>query len=178
LASGERYKDIGCQVCKVLSRTISRRGQLRKSPRKSSRWDLFPEPDCVTSMRWAQLRITFSLRKNNDPRMPQMFCITFYCYHLNPARTRTLSVLPGPSPARARADLYCRSLFNTTVSYPSSVSFIRLLFNHPEFVNMTHRACSRASRFSQQIALPLFCKPLVHWRFFFIYLLRKVRGQQ
>jgi hypothetical protein len=47
-------------------------------------------------------------------------------------------------------------------SYPSSVSCIRQLFNHPEFVNMTHRACSRASRFSPQIALPLFCKPLVH----------------
>jgi hypothetical protein len=51
LAFGERYKDIGWQVCKVLSRIISGRGQLRKSPRKSSRWDLFPEPDCVTSIR-------------------------------------------------------------------------------------------------------------------------------
>jgi hypothetical protein len=59
----ERYKDIGCQVSKVLSRTISGRGQLRKSPRRSSQWDLFPVPDCVTSIRWAQLRITFSLRK-------------------------------------------------------------------------------------------------------------------
>jgi hypothetical protein len=45
----ERYKHIGCQVCKVLYRTISGRGKLRKSQRKSNWWDLFPEPDCVTS---------------------------------------------------------------------------------------------------------------------------------
>jgi hypothetical protein len=51
MALEELYKDIECQVCKVLSQTISRRGQVRKSPRKSCRWDLFPEPDCVTSIR-------------------------------------------------------------------------------------------------------------------------------
>jgi hypothetical protein len=51
LAFEERYKDIGCNIYKVLSRNISERGQLQKSPRKSSRWDLFPEPDCVTSIR-------------------------------------------------------------------------------------------------------------------------------
>jgi hypothetical protein len=37
----ERYKDAGCRVCKVLCG----RGQLRKSSRKSSSSDLFPEPD-------------------------------------------------------------------------------------------------------------------------------------
>jgi hypothetical protein len=88
VAFEERYKDIGCQVCKVLYRTISGRGQLRKSPRKSSRWDLFPEPDCVTSIGWAELRITFSLRENNGPRKPEMFSATFDCYHSNQARTR------------------------------------------------------------------------------------------
>jgi hypothetical protein len=41
----------------------------------------------------------FSLRKQNGLRKPETFCKTFDCYHLNPARTRTLSVLPGPGPA-------------------------------------------------------------------------------
>jgi hypothetical protein len=100
LSFEERYKDIGCQVCKVLSLKLFRGGggQLRKSPRKECRRDLFPEPDCVTNIRWAQLKITFSFRKNNGPRKPEMFYITFDCYNLNPARTRTLSVLPGPRP--------------------------------------------------------------------------------
>jgi hypothetical protein len=44
----------------------------------------------------AQRRITFSLRKKNAPREPEMFYIMFDCYHLNPAQIRTLSVLPGP----------------------------------------------------------------------------------
>jgi hypothetical protein len=64
---------------------------LQKSPVKSCRWDLFAEPDCVTSVRWAQLRITFYLRKNNCPRKFEMFYITFDCYHFNQKRTR-----PGP----------------------------------------------------------------------------------
>jgi hypothetical protein len=74
--------------CKVLCRTISGREQLWKSPRKSSRWDLFPEPDCVTSIRWAQLRLTFTLRKKNGPRKPEIFYATFDCYNLNQTRTR------------------------------------------------------------------------------------------
>jgi hypothetical protein len=38
LASEEQYKNIECQVCKVLSHTISGKGKLRKSPKKSSWW--------------------------------------------------------------------------------------------------------------------------------------------
>jgi hypothetical protein len=34
LAFEERYKAIGCQVCKVLSRNVSGRGKLRKSSEK------------------------------------------------------------------------------------------------------------------------------------------------
>jgi hypothetical protein len=42
---------------------------------------------------WAQLLITFSLRKKRmAPVKPEMFYITFDCYHLNPARTRTCRV--------------------------------------------------------------------------------------
>jgi hypothetical protein len=80
-------------------------GQLRKSPRKSSRWDLFPETDFVTSIRWAQLRITFSLRKKNDSRKPEIFFLTFDCYHLNQARTR-----PGPRAGSGRCPGLCRSV--------------------------------------------------------------------
>jgi hypothetical protein len=84
----ERYKDIGCQVCTVLSRTVSGRGQLRKSAKKSSRWDWFRKTDCVTSIRWQQLRITFSLRKTNGSRKPEIFYRTFDCFHLDQNRTR------------------------------------------------------------------------------------------
>jgi hypothetical protein len=89
LAFEEQYKDIECQVCKVLPQTISVRGQLWKSLRKSSRWDLFPESDSVASIRWVQLRIILSLQKEQ----PEIFYTTFDCYHLN--WTWTLSVLPG-----------------------------------------------------------------------------------
>jgi hypothetical protein len=51
LAFEERHRAVGLEVCKVLCRIISERGQLRKFPRKSSRWDLYPEPDRVTSVR-------------------------------------------------------------------------------------------------------------------------------
>jgi hypothetical protein len=117
----ERYKDIGCQICKALSRTISGRGQLRNSPRKSSRWDLFPEPDCVTSIRWAQLRITFYLWKKNGPRKPEMFYITFDCYHLNQARIRTLSVLSSPSPTLGPGSGPCRPLPRMTCNSQGAV---------------------------------------------------------
>jgi hypothetical protein len=83
LAFEERHEDIECQVCKRLPRFISGREQPRRSPRKSSRWDLFPKPDCVASIRWGQPRITSSLRKNNDPGKPEMFYFRFDCYHLS-----------------------------------------------------------------------------------------------
>jgi hypothetical protein len=51
LAFEERYKDVACQVCKALSRAISRRRKPRKSPTKSRRWDLLPEAECVTIKR-------------------------------------------------------------------------------------------------------------------------------
>jgi hypothetical protein len=41
---------------------------------------------------------SFSLRKRNGPRRPEMFYITFDCSQLNQTRTRTLAVLPGPDP--------------------------------------------------------------------------------
>jgi hypothetical protein len=98
----------------VLCRTISGRGQLRKSPRKSSRWDLFPEPDSVTSRRLAQLRIKFSLRKKkNGSRKPEMVYITFDIILTRPEPgpdpniicdtrpgPRAVSRVPGPSPHR------------------------------------------------------------------------------
>jgi hypothetical protein len=62
----EWWKDIGCKVCNVLSRTNSGTGRLPKSPRKSGRSDLFPEPDCITNIRWEQLRINFPLRKKKE----------------------------------------------------------------------------------------------------------------
>jgi hypothetical protein len=40
--------------------------------------------------------------------------------------------------------------------YPSLVFFIRGFINHPAFVNMTLRACSRTARFSLQTALTIF----------------------
>jgi hypothetical protein len=90
----------------VSSQIISGRVRLRKSPRKSSWWDLFPEPNHVTNIRWLQIRITFSLWKNNGLRKPEMFYKTFECYHLNKAPTQS-----GPKhylcyKAWAHTDLY------------------------------------------------------------------------
>jgi hypothetical protein len=103
LAFEERYKDIWCQVCKVLPRTISGRGQRRKSPIKLSWWDLFPEPDSVTSISWAQLRITFSLRIKQWPEKARSVRHSVWLLSFepgpNPAQTWILSVLPGPGPA-------------------------------------------------------------------------------
>jgi hypothetical protein len=63
----------------------------RKSTRKLSRWYLFPEPDYVASIRWAQLRIIVSVLKQNGPRKLEIFYMMFDCYRLNPDWTR-----PGP----------------------------------------------------------------------------------
>jgi hypothetical protein len=78
----------------VLSRTVSGKRQLWKSARESYRWDSIPDPDCVTSLRWTQLRITFLLRKLMARESPK--CST---QRLNQARSRTSSVLPVPDHA-------------------------------------------------------------------------------
>lgn len=92
---GMRY-----HVCKALSQTLTGMGHLRKSRRKSSTSDLFSELDCVTSIRWEQLRITFSSWKKSSPIKPKMSYFRFERCHLNQARTRTLSPLPGPGQCR------------------------------------------------------------------------------
>lgn len=78
------YRDTGSQVCVMLPLTISAVVQLRKSPRKSTRLDLVPKPNYVTSTSWAQLRI-FSSRKKE---WLEILCIAFDRCHLNQARTR------------------------------------------------------------------------------------------
>jgi hypothetical protein len=67
LRNRTKTKDI-----KLLSHYISEAEQIRKPPRKWSLWNLYTEPDCVRSIRWEQLRITFSLRKENNHRKPEM----------------------------------------------------------------------------------------------------------
>jgi hypothetical protein len=69
-----------CQVWKVLCPTISWTGQLRKSPRKSSRLDLYPEPDCVTRAEGERNYEYFLCWSKNGPIESEMFCITFYRY--------------------------------------------------------------------------------------------------
>jgi hypothetical protein len=100
LAFEKRYKYIECQVCKVLSRTVSGRGRLRKSPRKSSRWDFVSEARLCHKRKMNATTNNIFFVKKNGPRKPEMFYIKFDCYHLNQTRTRTLCVLPGPGPCR------------------------------------------------------------------------------
>lgn len=97
MAFYRRYKDIGCQIREVFSRSISGRGrgeQLRMSPRKSSRWDLLPEPYCVRSIGRVHLRITFPLRmkrigpENSRNRLPSS----------EPGPGRGPSTRAGPGP--------------------------------------------------------------------------------
>jgi hypothetical protein len=112
LAFEERYKDIGCQICKVLSRTISGRGAATKTPEKFKSVGFVSGARLCHEYKMSATTSNFFFAKKNGPRKPEMFYITFDCYHLNPARTRTLSVLPGPALGpgraedRARADLY------------------------------------------------------------------------
>jgi hypothetical protein len=53
-----------------------------KFPRKSSRWDLFLEPVCVTSTKCAQVPITFTLGENNGPINSEIVYITVDFFHL------------------------------------------------------------------------------------------------
>jgi hypothetical protein len=117
----ERYKNIGCQVCKVSSGNIFWKGQLRRSPRKSSRWVLFPGSDNVTSIRWAQLRITFSLRKRMTLESPKcsVWLLSFEPGP-NQARTRT-SVLSGPGQDP------CRPVVQTTRALTCDHALSRVL---------------------------------------------------
>jgi hypothetical protein len=100
LAFEKRYKGIGCQVCKVLSRTVCGRGQQQKSPEKIKSVGFVSGARLCHEHKRAQLRIIFSLRKRMAGESTKC-SIAFECYNLNQARTRTLSVLSGPRPGRA-----------------------------------------------------------------------------
>jgi hypothetical protein len=97
-------KHIRCQVCKMLSGTISGMGQLRKSPRKSSRADLFLKDDCVTNVKWQQLRITFSFRKR------MAWNVLFYAWLLTyePGLNSICATGPGPGAGPCRPLHHCR----------------------------------------------------------------------
>jgi hypothetical protein len=65
---------------------------------------MFPEPDCITSIRWAQLRVTFSCEKKKGPKCSLLRFVAI------------IWTQPGPehylcSEGRVRAELYpgCRS---------------------------------------------------------------------
>jgi hypothetical protein len=68
----------------VLSQTISGRGQLQKSLRKSNQWDLFLEFSHAPSIRRMQLQITFIVKKE-WPEKAQNIPYNTDSYHLNQA---------------------------------------------------------------------------------------------
>jgi hypothetical protein len=53
----------------------------------------------VSEHKMSTTTITFSLRKTNGPRKPEIFCRQFDCFHLDQARVRKLYVLSGRGPA-------------------------------------------------------------------------------
>jgi hypothetical protein len=114
LAFEERYKDIRCQVWKVLSRTISGRGQLRKSPRKSSRWDLFPEPDLCHGHKMSATTNNVFFEKKEWPEKARnilrLIVIIWTRPETRPDPNIVCATRPGPrvgsGRAEARADLW------------------------------------------------------------------------
>jgi hypothetical protein len=87
LSFEERYKNIGYQVCVVLSRTISGAEQLQKYLRKSSWWIFYAGVRPCHELKTSATMNNFSFAKNKWPQKPQMFYTTDF-YHMNQARTR------------------------------------------------------------------------------------------
>jgi hypothetical protein len=81
----ERYKDIGCQVCEMISGTACGRRQLKNHSENHIDGVCSRCPTVSRTYDERQLRIIFPLRKKNGPRKPEMFCIMFECCHLNSA---------------------------------------------------------------------------------------------
>jgi hypothetical protein len=80
-----------------------------------------------------------------------MFCITFECYHLNPAQTRTLSVLPDPGPGSCRPlPLLSPRLPNTLaspfVSFSLSVRLKQLALSLQMRLHHRHYSLGRFSQ--------------------------------
>jgi hypothetical protein len=100
LRNGTKIPDAKCEV---LPRAVSGRRQLRKFLRKSSRWNLFPESDSQERKTSAATN-NFSLWKKNGPKEPEVFYVTFDCYHLKRARTRSASNIICATRPRPRPD--------------------------------------------------------------------------
>lgn len=72
LRNGTKITDAMCVRCYL----YFWKGAATKIPRKSCRRNIFPKLDSVTSIRWAQPRITLSLRKKLIPRGRSQFYIS------------------------------------------------------------------------------------------------------
>jgi hypothetical protein len=73
LAFEERYKDIGCHVCKVLSRTVSGRGEATKIPEEIKSVGFVSGARLYHEHKMSATTNTFSSRKKNGPRKPEIF---------------------------------------------------------------------------------------------------------
>jgi hypothetical protein len=143
----------------VLSRTVFGREELRKSPRKSSLWDLFAEPECVSSTTCAQLRITSSLRKTEwfDKARNILYNVCLLSFEPHPnsniicatrpepedylccqAWTRTLALLPGLNQniscaARPEPEHYlCCQAWTRTLALPPGLNQNIICATRPE----------------------------------------------
>jgi hypothetical protein len=111
LVFGERYKDIGCQVCKMLSRTVSGGGgggAATKIPEKiQSVGFVSGARQCYEhNMSGTTNNFIFAEKKEWPEKAQNMLCNVWlrkFEPGPNPARARTLSVLPGPGPRRPPA---------------------------------------------------------------------------
>jgi hypothetical protein len=140
LAFEEHYQNIGCQVCKVPSRTISGRGQLQKSPRKSSRWDFFPEPDGITEHEMSATTNNFFFAKKEWPEKARYVLSNVWVLSFEPAPNPNIICATRPVPrvgsgraeARTRADLYFIHT-HSNVSAMQEIIFSAISIQSPHF---------------------------------------------
>jgi hypothetical protein len=75
LAFETQYKDMGCQVCKVLSGTISGTGAATKIPEKMKSVRFVSGARLCHEQKMSETanNFFFEKKKKNDPRKPEMF---------------------------------------------------------------------------------------------------------
>jgi hypothetical protein len=150
LAFEERYKNIGCQVCKVLSRTTSGNVAATEVPEKIKLVGFVSGARLCHDRNMSANTKLFSFQ-NSCPRESQIYSVYDVLIRIiltrrEPTRSRTSSVLPGPGSALGSGQTQawgpgpclCRPL--SCIGHPSS----ELLCVHCRLYDL--RTCMRNCR--------------------------------
>jgi hypothetical protein len=100
----ERYKDIGCQVCKVLISNCFWEGAATKTPEKIKSVGFVSGARLCHEHKMSATTNSFSFAKNEWPEKARnvLYNVLLLSFEPgpNPTRIQTLSGLPGPGPYR------------------------------------------------------------------------------